>query len=233
MKEEDLKQWFESFENCLDGGPTPKDIIGAGTSDPKTAMDHYRFQHEAKYREAVEDTFPVLLRFLGDSWEKIWQSFWEENSSSPRSLDWVSEVFLNYYQKTASPMAMKELARFEHAMDIHPWRHRLLELRSEFVLTEDSRVFLGNHEILSFEADVTSIYEEAPEFVEKKVYVIIWQKDDGVYYRRLMEWERSVLSKLSLGVEYALEEATDDPVEVGEFFQWLGSSHLIQDVRQE
>lgn len=228
-----MKDWIQRFEAAVNGGPVPEDIIGAGKASARKALGHYRFQHEAKMKEAVEETFPALLTHLRDSWEEVWKKFWQENPVSPRSLDWFPEIFLRHFLTTDSPRWQKELARFEHVMDVHPWNHLNLLPREGLVPTEDSRIVLGNHEIVSFRAPVTKLYDgEAVEEFEEEESVVIWQKDGGVYYRALTDWELRVFRKLSVSVEDALTEAPEDPEAVGEFFQWLGSSCLIQELKR-
>ncbi len=90
-------------------------------------------------KEAVEDTFPKLLEKVGEDWENIWIAFWDQNKISPRSLDWFSEVFLNYFMTTSHPLWMKELARFEYRLDSHPWTHPALPLKTDFVLSSGFR----------------------------------------------------------------------------------------------
>lgn len=229
-----MKDWFSAFEKCLDGEAAPSDLIGAGTATSERAMSHYRFQHEAKYREAVEDTFPVLIRYLGDEWENTWRKFRSDNEESPRSLDWVSGVFASYFAKSSAPLWQKELARFEHLMEVHPWTHRALRLKEGLTLSENCRVILGKYELVSFESPVTEIYgEEEVTDKEAKENVLLWLKDESVYFRPMQDWELQVLTKMPEGVEAALEFAPDDEELVGEFFQWLGSSHLIQDIKQD
>ncbi|MFL5785384.1 MAG: putative DNA-binding domain-containing protein [Bacteriovoracaceae bacterium] len=226
-----MKEWFDKFEETLRDGNPSSDLIGAGTSGAEKAMAHYRYQHRAKLREAVEDTFPVLVKRMGNEWNEVWNAFISQNKISPRSLDWFPEVFLNYFIKTDAPLWQKELARFEHRMDIHPWSNRPLSPRLELEMDEDSCVHLGNHEIVRFKVGVTEIYRDG-EVKGGSESVLLWQKQDGVYFRAMKEWELNVLTKLSLGVGVALEEAPEDPEAVGEFFQWLGGSHLIQKITQ-
>lgn len=224
-----MKNWFSIFEESLDGSTAPSDLIGAGTADAGRAIAHYRYQHETKLKEAVEDTFPTLLKFLGDTWNDIWNSFQAQNEVSVRSLDWFPEVFLNYYMKTTQPLWLKELARFEHVLDVHQWNHPALKLKKELVLSEDSCIHLGKYEVITFAAPVVQLYEDEEIIDHKKsVKLVIWQKEDGTYYRSLEEWEFIALSKLHMGVETALEDAPEDAEKVGAFFQWLGSSCLIQ-----
>jgi hypothetical protein len=226
-----MKEWFDKFEETLCGQRPSADLIGAGTSSAERAMAHYRYQHSAKLREAVEDTFPVLLQRLGEEWNGVWKTFIAQNEISPRSLDWFAEVFLNYFVNTDAPLWQKELARFEHRLDIHPWSNRALRPRPELLPTEESCVHLGNHEIVRFKVNVAAIYHGG-EVSGGSESVLLWQKEDGVYFRAMKEWELNVLTKLSLGVGVALEEAPEDPEAVGEFFQWLGSSCLIQKITQ-
>ena len=224
-----MKNWFQSFEECLNGSVSTSDLIGAGTANAERAMGHYRFQHESKLKDAVADTFPTLLKFLGEKWEKIWHEFHAQNKISARSLDWFPEVFLNDYLKSSQPLWMKELARFEHILDVHPWTHPALNLRTDLVPSEDSCVQLGKYEVVHFQAPVVQLYEaEVINDYHRELRLVIWQKEDGTYYRVMEEWELTVLSKLHQGVETAHEEAPEDAEKVGAFFQWLGSSCLIQ-----
>jgi hypothetical protein len=229
-----MKNWFSQFEECLNGEKAPADLIGAGTADSDRAMAHYRYQHISKMKEAVEVTFPVLLRYLGNDWQETWESFWKQNEVSLRNLDWFPEVFMNYFLTTNAPIWQKELTRFEHHMDIHPWTNKVLTLNTSFVLDESSKVILGNYEILSFKAPVTELYNE-DEISDKdeSQMVLLWQKEDGIYFRVMKEWEQKVLTTLDQGVENALEHAPEDPEAVGEFFKWLGSSCLIQGLKQD
>lgn len=228
-----MKDWFSQFEACLDGDKAPGDLIGAGTATSERAMGHYRFQHQAKYREAVEDSFPVLLRLSGAEWDGIWKNFWAQNEASPRSLDWVSETFVNHFLKTPAPESLKELARFELALDSHSWSHKILPLRSDLTISEDCQVILGNYEVVSFSAPVTEIYSGDADSGSGPQTVLIWHKNDDVFYRAMKDWELDVLTHLGDGVGEALEFAPEDAEAVGEFFRWLGSSHLIQGIRQD
>ncbi|MES2526347.1 MAG: hypothetical protein V4598_04645 [Bdellovibrionota bacterium] len=220
-----MKTWFENFFTA-----PGKDLIGAGTATSERAMNHYRFQHQAKMKEAVEATFPKLLQHVGQEWENIWKSFWEQNTISPRNLDWFPEVFLNYFVTTSNPSWMKELARFEHRLDIHPWQHCSLALKTDFVLSEDAKVILGKFELVSFSAPVSEIYDEETTSFDQAEIVLIWEKESGTHFRKMEDWEIEILMKLPEGVSVALESAPDDELKVGEFFQWLGSSALIQHV---
>ncbi len=220
-----MKTWFENFFS------TPgKDLIGAGTASSERAMNHYHFQHQAKMKEAVEATFPKLVGHMGEDWEKAWKIFFTQNTISPRNLDWFPEVFLNHFTTTSFPVWMKELARFEHRLDIHPWHHPALSLKTDFVLSEDAKVILGKFEVISFLAPVSEIYDEETTSFETKENVLVWEKESGTHFRKMEDWEIDILMKLSEGVSSALEAAPEDEVKVGEFFQWLGSSALIQNV---
>lgn len=228
-----MKEWFDQFEACLRGSPASSDLIGAGTADADRAMGHYRYQYQAKQKEAVELTFPRLRKYLGEEWEMTWKTFHGQNDISPRSLDWYPEVFLNYFLSTTAPLWMKELARFEHRLDIHPWSHRTLSLKAELVPDEESKIIPGNHEIISFAAPVVDLFYERRAPVDSPQTVLLWQKESGVYFRLMQSWELDVFQALPLGVERALQYAPEDPEAVGEFFRWLGSSCLIQDLKRE
>jgi hypothetical protein len=228
-----MKNWFSEFEGCLKGDSPSADLIGGGRADSARAMAHYRYQHLAKMKEAVEVTFPALLRLLGDDWKKTWDLFWAQNETSPRSLDWFPEVFLNYFLSTSSPLWLKELARFEHHLDIHPWTHKPLSLKADLVPDEKSKVVIGHHEVLSFHAPVTELYRESFDDKETPELVLMWQKESGVFFRKMSDWEMRVFNSLDQGMGAALEHASDDPEAVGEFFRWLGSSCLIQGLKRD
>ncbi len=222
-----MKDWFSQFEASLNGKNASTDLVGAGSADRDSAVAHYRFQHRAKKQEAVEETFPMLLKYFGEEWSQVWGAFLKQNEHSPRNLDWFPEVFLSYYLTTDAPLEMRELARFEHRMDVHPWNHPALTVQEGLTFSEESCLQLGKYEVLPFLAPVIDLYEEEIKSCQE-VTLILWQKEDGTYYRAMKDWELNVLQKLSAGVGLALEQACDDEKEVAEFFQWLGSSCLIQ-----
>jgi hypothetical protein len=218
-----MKDWFSRIT---------ADLIGAGTATPEEAMAHYRYQHETKLKEAVEVTFPVLLKKLGPEWNGLWKAFREENKISPRNLDHFPEVFLNYFFTTSASTELKELARFEHRLDTHPWTHQTLPLKTDFTFAENSRIVLGSHEVISFSAPVTRMYDEKEPGTDSET-VLLWQKESGTFYRTLSAWELDVFLALPEGVEQALELAPEDPAVVSDFFQWLGSSCLIQGLKED
>lgn len=222
-----MKNWFSEFTEALKGNDPSPDLLGAGKNSGARVLQHYRWQHEAKIRESVEETFPELLRFLGKEWENIWENFWESAPASPRSLDWFPGVFLQYYLTSNAPLHLKELARFEGILDEYPWTHLSGEAPAGFVPDLSMKLSLSDHEIHRFEAPVSALYENTGESVDVRETLVIWMKSDGVYYRRLLPWEEAVFRKIPLGIEEALEEAPEDPEAVGEFFTWLGSSGLL------
>lgn len=223
-----MKSWFDTFTVALDGGEVSRDLIGAAKASAEMAIGHYRFQHQAKVRDAVEDTFPVLLKFLGEEWNNVWDNFWQQNEISPRSLDFFPEVFVNYFCKTNALLQLKELARFEHDLDIYPWTHGRLDPVENFQIQEDSRIDLGPFELKTYEASVTTLYTDETARALESEQVLLWMKGDAAHFRRMKGWELSVLQNLSKGVEKALEFASDDSEEVKSFFNWLGSSHLVR-----
>lgn len=226
-----MKEWFEKFHENLFGEDTGADLIGAGKASAAEAFDHYRYQHRVKTREAVEETFPSLLQHLGDEWIEVWRSFKKTLPHSPRSLNWYPAVFLEFYLKSDAPLPLKELARFEQAMDVHPWTHRKLTPVDLSGMTEESSLILSHLDLHTFAAPVTKMYnDESPSDLSEKEQVIIWLKADGVNFRHLQEWEVRVLKQVSLSVGEALEHAPDDEEAVGSFFKWLGESNLIRQV---
>lgn len=223
-----MKSWFDSFELTLKNGEATEDLIGAGKASAKQAMGHYRFQHQAKVRDAIEETFPVLLKFLGEEWNGIWNSFWQQNETSPRSLDFFPEVFLNYFLHSEASLHLKELARFEHDLDIFPWTHGSLPAVEANSLSKDSRIVLGPYEIKYYEANVIELYADNKTEKINKQHLVLWMKGDTVHFRPMKSWEIEILNKLPEGVENAIESAPEDSEEVSAFFIWLGSSHLIR-----
>lgn len=221
--------WFEDFEASLRGKKASGDLVGAGSADAERSLKHYRYQHQAKLREAVEETFPMLVKTLHDSWSGEWNAFWQTRPECPRSLDYFSEVFLQYWLKRDVALELKELARFEYQMDIHPWTHQRLSLMPLAGLGEESKVSLAPLDVQKFAVEVTRFYEEKA-FEHKEENVLLWLREGGLRYRVLQSWEEQILRRLPEGVAVALEAAPDDAEAIGEFFQWLGQSGLIQSI---
>lgn len=219
--------WFTHFEASLRGEKIGGDLVGAGSADAERSFKHYRYQHQAKLREAVEETFPALVKKLGEAWPAEWKNFWLTNPQCPRSLDFFSEVFLKHWLQSTHSIELKELARFEYQMDIHPWSHQRLELIGLEGLTDEAKVIIAPLDIQHFSVPVTSLYEEGPALSGEQ-NVLLWLREDGLRYRVLKAWEERVLRRLPEGVALALEEAPEDAEAVGEFFQWLGQSGLIR-----
>ncbi|MFP5387078.1 MAG: putative DNA-binding domain-containing protein [Bacteriovoracia bacterium] len=217
------------FDSLLAGGNPPMpDIIGAGNASAEKAIAHYRFQYQAKVREAIEDTFPVLKDTFKKDWELLWSDFWAQYQNSPRSLDFVSEKFLHFFQNQDAPLHLKELAEFEYALDIYPWSNREAPLVSLDAFTAETKLTLIPLYIRTFKASVIALYEgeDVSDFsLEEKV--LIWLKDDTVHYRALEDWEINVLAKIPEGIEEALRDAPEDSLKIQNFFQWLASSRLI------
>lgn len=219
--------WFADFEVSLRGDKGSEDLVGAGSADAERSLRHYRYQHQAKLREAVEETFPVLVKKLGAAWNLEWQDFWQTNPICPRSLDFFPGVFLQHWVQTSIPIELKELARFEYLMDVHPWTHERLSVSPLEALGEDSKIILAPLDIQHFSVSVTNLYEEKP-LVAGRQTVLLWLREDGLRYRALEDWEEKVLQRLSEGVDVALAEAPEHPEAISSFFQWLGQSGLIQ-----
>ena len=226
-----MKDWFESFEKSLRGDAASSDLIGAGTSSADKAMAHYRYQHDTKIRQSVEDTFVKLVNYLDHDWEKVWGSFRSTNPKSPRSLDWYPQVFLDYYIQSDAASHLKQLARFEHAMDIHPWTHPKLSVISLAQMTSESCLILTHLDLHHFKAPVLPLYlKQSPTDLEEHQTVLFWMMEDGVHFRVMQEWELKVLKNVSHGIEEALEYAPQETEAVSSFFKWLGESGLIRQV---
>lgn len=227
-----MKSWYENFESALKEGSVSRDLIGAGKASSEEAMKHYQFQHRAKRKEAIEDTFPALRKKLGPDWENVLDEFLSSGRASPRNLDWLPGNFCSFFQESLAGSHLKELARFEHHLDIHAWTHKELSHRPELIPDESSVIVLGKHELLRFKAPVSVLYEDGdPESLQTTETVIVWQKESGTYFRSLEDWELSVLEHLEMGLGQALTNAPEDTAAVGSFFEWLGGSCLIQELR--
>lgn len=227
-----MENWYNVFASALLGGQDSRDLIGAGTVSAKKAIAHYRYQQKEKVREAIEDTFPSLRRLASESWSELWNSFYTQNRNSPRSLDFISQVFLNFIQDCDVPIHWKELAKFEYALEVHPWSHRQLEPVSLVGISKDSRLFFGEIDVQTFNTAVVEIYEEQiVEVLARSEKILIWLISNTVHYRRMEAWELHLLENLSHGVEKAMEYAPDDAEAVEKFFLWLGQSNLVQEIR--
>lgn len=226
-----MNQWFEHFASSLAGAEISSDLVGAGSALPQKALEHYRYQHETKIREAVESTFMKLVKSSGAQWAQTWKSFRETHPASPRSLDWYPQLFLDYYLSSQAPHHLKELARFEQAMDVHPWTHRCPAPVSLEGMTADSRLVIAPLDLHYFAAPVSELYQEEDGIdLTAAQNILLWMKDDGVHFRVMQEWELRVLENVLLGINEALEHAPQEPEAVGRFFKWLGESCLIRQV---
>ena len=221
--------WFDEFTRGLRGEKVSLALRGAGTADATRAMAHYRFQHEAKYREAVEDHFPVTRRLLGEGWERCWRAFWQAGPGSPRSLDFVAQVFLDQVSARGEVDArLKELMRFEQRLELLPWH--LLELAPApwGGWDESTTLQLAPHEVHVFAHPVSRSYQEEALATGPGETLILWLSGAQVRYRVMAPWELAVLRALPQGLEAALEQAPEDADEVSAFFQWLGGSGLVR-----
>lgn len=223
-----MNKWFKDFSQSLLGEKVSTDLIGAGSSNSESAMAHYRFQHQAKVKEAIEETFPVLMNLL--DWEEEWEKFWQEKEESPRSLDFLPGVFLKYLENSKVPEALVELARFELDLETYSWNHGSQSHLQHENFSEESSFELGDYEVKTYKAPVTQIYEEEKILGLDVEKVLLWHRGESVHYRSMAEWELKVLDLLRSSVGEALEAAPEDAKAVGEFFSWLGSSHLIRKV---
>lgn len=225
-----MNNWFENFKQAVTSGSALSDIKGAGNASAETALGHYRFQHEAKVKEAIADTFPVLLSYLKQEWDEIWNSFWKQNTVSPRSLDFFPEVFLTFFLSESFAPRLQELARFEFHLEIFPWTHTSLWPVQVGDLQENSRLELGPFEIRNYTYQVTELYDGSEEEVSHPETILLWMKGDSVNYRVMKDWEIKVLQNLPQGMNEALEFASENAQEVTDFFQWLGTSNLIRQI---
>lgn len=226
-----MKAWFDEFHNALFDGSIPTDLIGAGEANAEEALAHYRYQHEVKIRESVESTLPALVRHLNVEWNEVWKIFRALHTPSPRSLDWYPQVFLNYYLASTAPLHLKELARFEQAMDQHPWTHSKLLPEAIEAMDSDCRLILSPLDVHRFKAPVVKLYRgEEPGTLDTPQDVLIWMREDGVHFRVMQGWELKVLENASRSIGEALEHAPEDTGGVSEFFTWLGKSSIIRQV---
>lgn len=220
--------WFRTFSAAMAKGEAVSGLRGAMGVSGERALAHYRHQHEAKVREAIEESFPESKRHLGTAWDQLWQRFWESRPASPRSLDFFSEVFYAFVTGQQLPLSARELLRFEWVMERHPWHHERLELREFPELGEDTRLKLAPLDVHEFSVDVIAHYENTQPREVSRQRVVFWLKEPGLYYRELRDWEAELLAKLPHGLATALEGLTADEDEVQKFFQWLGSSGLVR-----
>lgn len=220
--------WFAQFKQSMKGEKPASDLIGAKSTSAIIAMEHYRYQHESKIRDAIEETFPQTKLYMGDKWESLWIMFWKSNPHSPRSLDFFGEVFLDFMLNQVNDLATRELARFEWAMEIHPWTHERLKVMPFLPMDEETKLVLAPLDIQEFSYPVMQLYQadEMGEISSQRI--LFWMKESGLHFRRLDRWEEDVLKALPFGLGVALEHASDDQTAVAVFFQWLGSSGLVQ-----
>lgn len=220
--------WFEQFKLAMKGENPASDLIGAKNTNALIALEHYRYQHESKIRDAIEETFPQTKLYMGDKWESLWISFWESKPPSPLSLDFFGEVFLNFMLNQVNDLATRELARFEWAMEIHPWAHERLKVFALPAMNEETKLVLYPLDIQEFSYPVMELYQSEEIGELKSQRILFWMKESGLHFRRLNPWEEDVLKALPFGLGVALEHAPDDQESVAAFFQWLGSSGLVQ-----
>jgi len=220
--------WFEQFKHSMKGANPTNDLIGAKSASALIALEHYRYQHESKIRDAIEDTFPQTKIHMREKWEVLWTSFWESKPHSPRSLDFFGEVFLVFMLGHVKDLSTRELARFEWAMEIHPWTHERLKVKALPAMTEDTKLILAPLDIQEFSYPVMELYQAVVINDHASQRILFWMKESGLHFRRLILWEEDVLKALPFGLGVALEHAPDDQESVAAFFQWLGSSGLVQ-----
>lgn len=226
-----MKDWFEEFHRGLKSSTTPSDLVGAGKASAAEAFDHYRYQFRIKVKESVLETFPGTVKLLGEDWEYTWKKYLSREVPSPRSLDWVPEDFLNFFLETDADFHLKELARFELAMDIHPWTHPRLSRTSLEGMDEEASLVLAPLDLRFYQAPVTRLHQGLEySDIAAPQNVLIWMRDDGLNYRVMQDWELKVLETLPSSVAEALEHAPEDEEAVSDFFRWLGESCLIRQI---
>lgn len=224
-----MNAWFDQFAQSLKEAPVSDDLKGAGTASAERAMAHYRFQHKAKVQECIEDHFGVTRALLGVEWQRIWNQFWASSPTSPRSLDFYPAVFLAWLQNSDCAPLIKELARFEDALEIHAWTQREYPACALTALTGAECIELVSTTILTLTGPVAESYQtKSLQAGEEKQHVYIWLTASGVHYRVMKPWEVQVLRLLPTGLENALGEAQAAEEEIAAFFQWLGSSGAIR-----
>ncbi|MFP5489933.1 MAG: putative DNA-binding domain-containing protein [Bacteriovoracia bacterium] len=221
--------WFEQFKLGMKGENPTLDLIGAKSASAQIALEHYRYQHQSKIREAIEETFPQTKIHMGEKWESLWTSFWESKPHSPRSLDFFGEVFLQFIMGNEKDLATCELARFEWAMEIHPWTHERLKVLPLPSMDEETKLVLAPLDIQEFSYPVMELYQTQEIGDHASQRILFWMKESGLHFRRLTRWEEDVLKALPFGLGLALEHAPEDQEAVAAFFQWLGSSGLVQE----
>lgn len=224
--------WFETFRASMLEGSAGPELVGANGASSARVLAHYRLQHQDKIRDAIELSFPRTKELMGEAWDGLWESFWASKPTSPRSLDFFSEVFFDFALPRIPALAHQEVLRFEWFMEIHPWTHERLKVLPLPELLEDTRLVLAPLDVREFSVVVTELYDgDAPVRVEPQ-RVLFWMKESGLHFRALADWEEAVLRKLPDGLGVALEAAPEDAAAVATFFQWLGSSGLIRAQKQ-
>jgi hypothetical protein len=223
-----MKEWFSNFKTSMFGDFASSDLIGAGNSSPEEALDHYRFQHEEKIKETVESTFSELVQRLDDQWGPFWDDFWKTRPLSPRSLDFYPQLFLHYVLSSELPSQLQELTQFEHILDTYSWSHAPVKPCSLENLSGQSRILLGEYELIDFKTPVIETFLNTPTDLTQDGYkVLFWLTNKGVEFRAMKPWEIEVLKRLDQGIGHALESAPEDPEAVNALCHWLASSGLI------
>lgn len=232
-----MTHWFESFNQMLKGQKVDLGLglIPAANADMDVVVRHILYQFKSKTKEAVEETFPETIEKMSlEKWESVWREFIESNSSSPRSLDNFPKVFLDYFQTTDAPHALKELMKFEWAIEIHPWVYERLEMvdLEGMELSDELVIEVAPLDIQTFNAPVLALYQGSEVFDDMaQQQVLFWFNQAGIQFYALDSWERNILENLKNGLTTALTFAPDDTQSVGAFFQWLGRSGLIRSYR--
>lgn len=224
-----MSEWFKSFASGLQGGDASSDLVGAGKSSREKAMAHYKFQYEIKIHDAVKETFPRTVSCLGeDKWNELWPKYLSKKNTF-RSLDYYGKDFSEFLQSSDVSEEIKNLIKFEEALDSYPWTHENLNSCPMPSFDEESKLILGDHLVMNFSTHVTSLYEDG-EATFLPQSVIIWIKDEKLLYRDMDQWEVQLLHELKQNVGEALANCSASVSELESFFKWLGSSFLIRSV---
>ena len=228
-----MDEFFSHFTKLLKekSGLNALPLKPARGADIERVLEHYRYQYHSKVSESISETFPVLKEKISDQWEKLLETYLHETLESPRSLNFAPMHFFEWL-KTRSKLKTEdlELAAFEIEIDIFPWSHKFVESVSLNDLSEETSFELNSYKILNYSNDVYELYHERGS--EGAVQLILWQNSEGVFFRKIADWQVHVLKRLSHGIGHALKglEALP-PEEIQNFFEWLASSKLLKHQR--
>ncbi len=228
-----MNRWFADFTLCLEENGQPSaDLVAAGLLSKTEAIDHYRFQYWTKVKEVVTESFPETISYLKEDWEIYWSIFEASHPTSPRSLDFYPDTFLEFFHTLNVPDYVKDLATFERQLEIYPWSHVPVKNIPLSNVTMESTLILGEYDILTFSTPVVSLYLKGRiDLNYKQQQILIYLSEDGMLFKSLESWEALVLENLDKGIQKALTHAPQKSELISEFFSWLGKSGLIQEVK--